>query len=137
LSSLPGDDIYEDDDPQTAGWSKLSDGQDGYDGFAEDVDDDDLSFDGIYDDEPPGYREEPPAAAVDVDSLPRLLNSLRVSPANTSRSPRPQRYYPGIDVCIVGSRPSVHLLIVLSFGNRFAKKDLLTQRMAKAILPAV
>lgn len=94
---------HEDDIPsQTSGWSKLLDGQDDNDGFMTD-DDDDLSFDGIYDDQPdapPHYQSSPP----DVDSLHRRLGALTMGPNKVpvkGRFPRSQPYYPGIDICIV------------------------------------
>jgi len=98
--------LHEVDDLQSAGWSKLSDDLDGHDDFPDDADADDLSF--IYEDDPPVYRAEPSVAGVDnlrdssPDSLPRHFNALNIAP-NTDGNLTQQRYYPGIDVCIVGS----------------------------------
>jgi len=114
---------YEDDsdEPQSAGWSKLSDGLDGIDGhddFADDADADNLSLDGIYDDDPPVYRAEPSVADVDSspDSLPRHFNALSItSTPNTdgiSNRNRQQPYYPGIDFCIVGSKLCLSILYI-------------------------
>jgi hypothetical protein len=109
IASLP----YDDDDIQAAGWSKLSDDREPNDNFPDDLDDDDLSFDGIYDDDPPVYRADPSTAAADVESLPdglpRLLNALSmVDRVSNSSNRSPRQHYPGIDVCIVGSSLSVH-----------------------------
>lgn len=102
--SLPNVPDNEDDEPQTAGKYPLDD-----DSFPDDVDDDNLSFDGIYDDdeEPPVYHQEPTAPDVPENlpsSLPRLFSGLTLvaaTPTITKSAPRQQDYYPGIDVCIV------------------------------------
>ena len=128
--------IHEDDEeePQSADYASVFDDHDDQDDiFADDVDDDDLSFDGIYDDEdPPLYRE--PSPPVDLPELPRLLDALSIvgkRPSTSNHSPRPQAYYPGIDVCIVRTWLYVHSPNVLSLENRSVNRGLPTRRTAK------